>query len=325
MLLRKLFVLFVFSQISGLALAQAIDNLASYRTAGTDRYMRLYYDNDYFSTYDLYYTQGANFEWANPSLRKFPLSKLLFATGENNVYGISLEHNAYTPTSISHNDILYGDRPFAAALFLKTFAISNRPDKRVRVTSSLSTGLIGQSAGAHWIQQTIHEWINDTDPQGWQYQVKNDLVLNYEAGVEKNIMHVNHFLLINALANARVGTLNDKLSAGLVFMTGALHPAITSVFTSQTQTKKKFHFHMYAQPLVNAVLYDATLQGGVFNRKNPYTLSYDQVSRFTVQGNAGVVFYIQSVYLEYFQSVISKEFTSGLKHHFGGVRIGVNL
>jgi lipid A 3-O-deacylase len=54
-------------------------------------------------------------------------------------------------------------------------------------------------------------------------------------------------------------------------------------------------------------------------------LSFDQVNHFTFQGNAGLVIYIKSVYLEYFQSYITREFNSGSGHHWGGIRIGVNF
>jgi lipid A 3-O-deacylase len=310
--------------IQHFSFAQAIDNQASFRSMSTSRYVRLHYDNDYFSTTDLYYTQGGNLEIVAASFEEFPLSRLLIVGKENRHFGIAIEHNAYTPTSISHSEILHGDRPFAAALFLKTFSVSSNPAKRLRITSGLSTGIIGQAAGARWIQKTIHEWIGDTDPQGWENQIQNDVVLNYEAGIEKNILHFQNYFLLNGFLNTRVGTLNDKASFGTVFMLGKINPVITSVFSEREVKSEKFNFHLYFQPMVNAVLYDATLQGGMF-RNSPYTLAFDEVSHFTFQGNAGVVFYISSVYLEYFQSYITKEFHSGSDHHWGGVRIGVNF
>ena len=70
-----------------------------------------------------------NFEFISPRLKKNPLTKLLIVPKENkNVLGLAVEHNAYTPTSISYNEILYGDRPFAASLMAKTFAGSNHPN-----------------------------------------------------------------------------------------------------------------------------------------------------------------------------------------------------
>ena len=311
--------------ISTSALSQTIDNTASFRMSTAESLIQLHYGNDYFSGSDEYYTQGVNLEFINPALIHNPLKRLLIAPKENtNLYGIAIEHNAYTPTSISSNEILYDDRPFAASLMVKTFSGSNHRSKHYRITSSLSLGMIGKVAGAHTIQQTIHKWINDTDPQGWQYQIKNDLILNYEVGIEKSIFHSRYFL-INGLASGRVGTLNTKFSLGGTVMLGRLNSAIISTFSNVTLLQKqKITFHLYAQPVINTIVYDATLQGGmIFNRDSPYTLTSKEIEHFTFQGNAGVVFTLGSFNIEYFQSILSKEFTTGHDHRWGGLRIGI--
>lgn len=312
--------------LSSNALSQVIDNTASFRITPAKAYIRLHYENDYFSGSDEYYTQGINLEFVSPVLEKNPLSRLLLTPKENaNQFGMAVEHNAYTPTSIRSNAILYNDRPFAAALMIKSFGLSNNEAKRYRITSSLSLGMIGPVAGAHEIQRMIHRWINDTNPQGWQYQIKNDLIINYEASLEKNLVHSRYFIL-NGFSAARVGTLNTRFSLGSVLMLGKLNSSITSLFTRNTNSeqKQKFSFQFYAQPLMNLVLYDATLEGGmIFNRDSPYTLSNSELNHFTFQGNTGIIFTTKTFSLEYFQSILSKEFNSGHSHRWGGIRIGV--
>ena len=179
------------------------------------------------------------------------------------------------------------------------------------------------------MQKTIHKWINDRQPKGWQYQIKNDLILNYEAGIEKNILHLKNHFLLNGFANARIGTLNNKFSAGLVIMFGKINQGITSVFSgTETDESKKenFSFHFYIQTIASAVAYDATMQGGLLNKENPYTITNKNISHFTLQGNAGITIQIYRFNMEYFQSVISKEFTASLPYHrWGGIRIGLRL
>jgi len=315
--------------IRQLAFAQAIDNTASFRMIDADKYVRLDYENDFFTKTDFYYTQGILLEMVNPSYKKFPLSKLLLTTKNGAAsYGISLEHDAYTPRSLTNDNILYGDRPFAAAVFLKTFSFSNNKNQRYRLTSSLSTGVIGPAAGGYVVQRTIHRWLHESAPKGWQYQIRNDAVINYEVGMEKNIAHPAQFLIVNGFANARAGSLNDKFSTGLVVLFGKMNSAITSVF-APTQTTvpgvEKFNVHLYLQPLINFVGYDATLQGGVFNRTSVYTISPADIRRITLQGNYGLVMMLHSLYLEYFESVLTKEFDTGQSHFWGGVRVGVKL
>jgi lipid A 3-O-deacylase len=307
--------------------AQVIDNTSSVRIMSSDTYIRFHYENDYFSKSDQYYTQGMNLEFVSKALKKNPLNIALLLSKNATLFGLAIEHNAYTPTSIRSNEILYGDRPFAASIMIKTFSSSFFQNYRLRVSSSLSMGMIGSIAGAEQLQRDIHRWINYINPQGWQYQIKNDLIINYEARLEKNVIHSSH-LLLNGLATLRAGTYNTKASIGASILFGKLNTAILNSFAGavQSDSRQKFFVHLYTQPIFNAVVYDATLQGGIiFNRNSPYTLSSEELKHFTFQGNAGIVVTIGSFNIEYFQSMISREFNTGQVHHWGGIRLGFLL
>ena len=312
--------------MSFLTYSQAVDNMASFRMMQTDKYMRLHYENDYFSKSDRYYTQGVHHEFVSPLFGRYLWNRFLLGTRTGTrLYGIGLEHNAYTPASIESHDILIGDRPFAADFFVKFFSMRNDGFKQKRITSALALGVLGPAASGEEIQYGIHKLIGDTEPQGWEHQIRNTLLLTYDAGIEKNIVHIKDNFLLNGFGNARIGTVNDKLSVGIVLMAGKIHSTTASVFSRIASAgKNRFNFHVYAQPIVNAVFFDATMQGGLF-QENPYTLPPGQIQRFTIQGNYGLVIQFRSIYLEYFQSVISKEFEAGSMHKWGGVRIGVNV
>ncbi|NOT75893.1 MAG: lipid A deacylase LpxR family protein [Cyclobacteriaceae bacterium] len=325
--LKFSFLISFFWIIANLSSGQTIDNMASFRMVDGNRYIRLNVDNDYFTATDDYYTAGINLEMVHPLFRKFPLTKILVAPQRYKTRsGISLEQNGYTPKSIEHDDILYGDRPFAATLQLKTFSMSVDSMRHQRITSSLSLGIIGQGAGGYGVQKALHELIHYTIPRGWQNQIHNDIIINYEFAFEKNLVHLNNKFLINGMMQARAGTLNTRLSSGFVMMIGKLNPSITRAFSESGISAiptKKFRFHVYLQPLMNIVGYDATLQGGFFNRDSPYTISQNDLTRITFQANYGFVLSFKSIYLEYFKSIISKEFVEGDFHRWGGVRIGV--
>jgi lipid A 3-O-deacylase len=309
--------------------SQAIDNMSSFRMLPAKSYFRLNYDNDYFTATDYYYTQGINFEVVAPAYRSFFLARILY-TGKqgDSQHGISIEHNGYTPTSISSDQILYGDRPFAAALMFKTFAMTDRPATRDRITSSFTLGIIGPAAGGYEMQREIHARIHATTPMGWQYQIANDIVLNYEIGYEKNLAHARDIFLINSLGTLHAGTLSTKATVGAVVMFGRLNSKILSTFDgtgTAFNPTKKLRFHAYAQPMFNVIGYDATLQGGVFNHSSPYTIATGDISRITGQINYGVVVTFNSMYLEYYKAVITKEWQTGIMHHWGGIRVGVKL
>jgi len=303
--------------------AQVIDNTASFRAVDADRFVRIHYENDFFTATDYYYSQGINTEFVHPMFNKFFLHRILIKGKQAQQMGMAFEHNGFTPTSTDSDSILYGDRPYAATLTGRVFSISNY--KCARITSSFSFGVIGPAAGGKAMQSTIHQWIDDDQPKGWENQIQNDIVLKYTASLECNVVQIPDRLMLNSIVSAQLGTLNTKTSGGITLIVGKLNSRLTSSFgkTSRYSGNKDFTFHGYIQPLVNFVAYDATLQGGLFNNNSPYTLHADNISRVTLQANLGLVMQAGPMYMEYFVTYLSKEFNTGLSHAWGGVRIGV--
>ena len=299
-----------------------IDNTPSYKHIGYQSYFRLNYENDVFSATDKYYTQGIHLEVVAPWVIDFPISKLLIHPHFSSLrYGIGLEHNGYTPTSISNPAILYGDRPFTATLALKSFLLGIDPAGKQRFTSSIYTGVIGQSAGGMEMQTAIHRWLNNITPHGWPNQIHNDVVLNYQMGYEKQLISVGHVFAMDADAQMRVGTLSDKAGVGTTLMGGYFH----SPYATDAIDTRQFSIYAYEHAEVNVIGYDATLQGGIFNRTSPYTLSAGDLSHATFQNRFGFVVSWQGVCLEYFQSLLSREFKTGDFHVWGGVQVAIGL
>jgi len=302
--------------------AQAIDNTLSFKNINTDRYFRINYENDFFSATDIYYTQGIHLELVTPAIKDFPLCKLLIHPAGGTVkYGIGAEHDAYTPTSIRSDTILYGDRPFAACLFLKTFLIATDEEKRQRISTTLNTGLIGAGAGGKEMQTGIHSWLHGVHPHGWQYQINNDIILNYQLDYEKQLLAYNKIFSLDADAMVRAGTLNDKAAIGFTIMTGYFD----SPFNNTPAEKKNFRIYAYEHPEIDIVGYEATLQGGVFNRTSPYTIDANNITRIVLQNRFGFVLQYRRVYLEYFQSYLSNEFKTGNYHVWGGIQVAWGL
>ncbi len=93
--------------------AQKIDNTASFRDMQTQRYFRINYENDFFTSSDLYYTQGYQLELVTPWLRKNPINHLfLQLKGSEQKYGLLFENLGYIPSTIREVGIQYNDRPY---------------------------------------------------------------------------------------------------------------------------------------------------------------------------------------------------------------------
>ncbi|MGB6153476.1 MAG: lipid A deacylase LpxR family protein [Pricia sp.] len=296
--------------------AQQIDHLASFRDIKSDSYFRFNYDNDFFAATDKDYTQGYNFELVALILAKNPLNVLFLAPkGTISKHGLSVQHIGFTPEQYQLPEIQFGDRPFAAAIMLKPFLVATDTVKKSRTTSSLSLGIMGPSAFGREMQTGIHRLIDDKLPLGWRNQIKNDMVLNYSLGYEKRLWAYNQMLSLQGRANVQLGTLFTNVSAGLNSTVGL----IDSPFTTE---KTGFRIYLYAQPTFKLVGFDATLQGGLFNRDSPYTISAAAVERFTAQFDFGLIFKTRTLYFEYTRTLITREFETGRASAWGGVNIG---
>ena len=305
--------------------AQVIDNTTTFRTINSDKYRSFHYDNDFFGNADYYYTQGINAEYVHPKLKALPFTFLLIKLYNSNLkYGIGVDLYGYTPTSIRSDSILHFNRPYAGAISAKQFLIAVDTIHHGKIVSSFTIGVIGPAALGNEIQTTIHRTLGKQLPNGWKYQVKNDLIINYTAAYEKRLVQWKNNFLLNAKGEVRAGTINTKANTALNFMAGHFKDPYQSS-SYQLLHKKKFSYYLFGQSEINFVGYDASLQGGLLNKKSVYTIAANQLKRITYQQTAGIAFSINNVYLSYYKSWLTSEFAGGKRHAWGGIGVGVAL
>jgi lipid A 3-O-deacylase len=317
--MRKIALLVLFTcLLLPAGLAQKIDNLAAFRDIKKANYFRIYYDNDLFAATDYNYTQGMSLELVAPCFEANPINYLFFTPKRAEFrYGLALETIAFTPQRYELTEIQYGDRPFAAATMLKSFMITTDTLKASRFSSFLNIGIIGPAALGEQIQVGIHKAIKNTLPQGWDNQIRNDIAINYSVSYEKKVLRFRDLFSLQATANVNIGTLFTNGGLGMNSTIGIINSPFTSI-----HKRNGFRLYFYSQALVNVIGYDATLQGGIFNKKSPYTISSEDVERFTGQLNCGIVLKTKSLYAEYSYSAISREYKTGPVAKWGGIRIG---
>lgn len=297
--------------------AQKIDAFSSYHKINDTSYFRFHYDNDYFTSSDQNYTQGYSFEIVLDALKKNPINALLLNdVNASQQFGVSIDHIGFTPNNIGSPDIQFGDRPFASAIMLKSFKINTNAKRKSRLISALRLGLIGPGAFGKEMQVGIHEATGNTIPQGWQNQIKNDAVVNYEVIYQREILAIPRYFSLQYEASANLGTLNTNASAGVVAMAGLFANPFSNA------SKRGFQIYIYSKPQVNFIGYDATLQGGLLNRKSPHTISTSNVERVVGQHNFGMVIQTKTLYFEYTSTNITRVFASGTSASWGGIKIG---
>ena len=311
--------LIVFLAFISLSLeGQKIDNTISYRDIEREGHFRLHYDNDFFVETDRNYTQGYQLEWAAPLLRKNPINYILLKRKQtDSKFGIALEGFGFTPENLESSEIQIGDRPYAAVTVLKSFAIYYDKIKRHRISSSFAIGMIGPVNLGRETQVFLHELTDSAFPKGWHHQIQNDVVLNYGVRIEKNllpfeILSFDKTISLDSESQLNVGSLFTNFSTGFIFKIGLL----------KSDKFQKIKIYVYAHPWGKTIFYDATLQGGLLNRQNSYTISSSNIKRLGFQFDAGLVLKIHGFYFEYAHTWLTPEFEGGENTAWGGLRLG---
>ena len=133
--------------------------------------------------------------------------------------------------------------------------------------------------------------------------------------------HAGNNFVLKTNAEERLGTLDEKISGGFNFMAGRFNKR----YTTGNDKKRKVEYYFYGQGRTNFIGYDASMQGGLLNRKSPYVIAGIDVTRVTFQADAGIILNFRKLYLSYTQSLLTKEFRTGTYHRWGVVSIGFAL
>ncbi|WP_262922996.1 lipid A deacylase LpxR family protein [Hymenobacter cellulosilyticus] len=184
MLISRWFVALLFLPLS--AAAQTADSLS------TDRLVFYTFANDAFFRTDYYFTQGMTLNLVLPVFSKSPVNKILLPgpAGSVHHYGVKLHYDGFTPLRIQDDTIRRGDRPYASYIYATLYHTATSSSAKRRLTSGLNLGFIGPAAGAKAFQTKVHELLDAPTPRGWDYQIRTDVVLGYEALLEQQLLSV---------------------------------------------------------------------------------------------------------------------------------------
>jgi hypothetical protein len=278
----------------------------------------LEFDNDTYYYTDYNYTYGLELEFTAPFLNTSPFRHVFPKATDNqiNISGVSLVQRLYSPQDIHDTAIQFNDRPFAATLELTHFLYSRNAHSGLEFSSRLRLGVMGPAAGGAKLQQKIHDWIKSPDPLGWDYQISNYLIINYDFYIFYPILYRPDYKF-GISGRARAGTLFDDFGAGINFAFGKKQ------FGQEKLKSRKFRFGFNTDAALRTVLYNATLQGGMFSNDNPYTIGRDEISPFVFSFNASIFIAYQAVCLSLEHNFLTKEFKSGISHAYSSIKLGL--
>ncbi|MCE3260095.1 MAG: hypothetical protein K0S12_1736 [Bacteroidetes bacterium] len=277
-------------------------------------YFSFIYENDLFGKTDRYYTQGVRAQLVGPAFKASPLSKILFRKKNwLTYYGLGAEQDCFTPTSILYDTINSKERPYAGTFVLSSFATSMR--EGLRINSAVDLGWTGPCARCEEEQKAIHMATNNDEPLGWKNQIGSDVIINYKASVEQGLVNTNFFQMIGG-PEIRLGTLYTDAGYSLGIRVGQMSSYFKNYTVEKNSTEKKFQCFITAKAKERYVLYNATLQGGLFS-ESPHVKKSAEVTPFVFTSHLGLTLAYKQVFVEVAGIYTSKEFKEGLDHGWG--------
>lgn len=258
--------------------------------------LELYEDNDlllFINGTDQYYTNGTRISYSySRKVNGFSFfDKGLIGFKDDTIkrYSWGLMQTMFTPENISKDSLQNGDWPYAGCLFMSHSVYSVNRSKNLGIRSEYLLGIIGPWSFASETQTFVHKLINSTSPNGWQWQIDNYPILNYNISIEPKIITSRHF---DAIANfdVNVGSLMNQFKTGLKFRLGVKN-------NYYRMEPKKYQFYLTYHLNGAFVIYSAYLEGGFFDKRKyeegiskGYRLNESQISRFYLESQLGINF-----------------------------------
>lgn len=231
-------------------------------------------DNDLFiSTYqDRYYTNGMFLSY------RF-LSQKTPTIFSEKIYEFKIGHHIYTPKKANVFSRSEHDRPFAAYLFAEAGYTNYYKNNQI-LKLSAQLGVLGASAKGKELMKMVHDIYGFKNADGWKYQITDAFALNF-------LGSYIHFLGSDASKKfdvswyntTKIGTIFNDFSTGFYGRIGLkpLQKLVNSVAfggnlnNENTSLNSSSELFFYIKPTVSFVLYDATIQGSLFNDTSPIT------------------------------------------------------
>lgn len=287
----------------------------STKVSESNHIVRFQWSNDFIHQTDQYFSNGFLLEYYNPIFEHNPFNFILFprAKAKYVLEGISLTQDLFTPIELTDTVKQKADRPFAAYILIGAKRVLFSLKYKLRLTSEIQVGIIGESAMGKEIQNGIHDLLPTSSwVYGWANQIRDDFCINYFAQIEKEI-YGKDWYEFNWVVSTKLGSPYTYLDAGTTFRFGKFDQKYLRDFESLSNLGWQSYF--FADLRVRLVGYNATLQGGLFNNNSIYTI--DNINRVVADLVTGINYSHKNFKIELAQHYMTKAYPEAKIHRWG--------
>ncbi|WP_164503691.1 lipid A deacylase LpxR family protein [Pleionea sediminis] len=203
-------------------------------------------DNDLFLGDDSGYSNGLYYSLYNASQNEGVEHPLLLAptiwsynsneSPKLSFNALTFGHIIVTPDDITQTSEQPNDIPYGGLLFLHRAHIADFGGYADKMSTTI--GLLGPSSRADRVQTSIHRITGSDIPQGWDNQLKDELVFQFSRGRAWRIwssQQDNSDFILGV--DSKFGTLETSIGAGAMFRVGReIEQSFSSVLLNDDRT-----------------------------------------------------------------------------------------
>lgn len=268
------------------------------------------------------FTNGLAIVYGGSFLKKLGGEWLGIEMAESqNEYSLGLVQEMYTPEDIRNPDLDTTDRPYSGLLHFDFTANSNQLLRGRKIVSTLSIGVQGPASLAKETQSWVHGFTDNYVPAGWDNQIGNGLVLDYEFSYQHLISPGSTYLESSLQGIGHVGTIRNYLQLGIVNRIGWFNSSFSNFGGLRNRKEKvseeirvnrergrgrtvyvsrKWQAYLIADADIAYVLYDGTVSGSLVPfEESLYLLEWDAITRFSGATRLGIDLSYGSIQLQY--------------------------
>lgn len=241
-----------------------------------DQEFTLRNDNDVytFRDSDKYYSNGiiSKYRWITQP-GKF-LTPKSFRDSAKVIIEAELSSKFFTPKFLTLENVDEFDRPYAGLLSMAYYInYFKKSDQKLRYGFDLT--LIGSASGAGAFQEWYHRLAGFPDPQGWGYQIPNELTVNLVGEFQKQFMIAKGAVDMVSTTSGVLGSGFTNAKQMVDLRLGRLQRLDRSAFANSLIGEGSEYVidqvYIYAGIGVEYVLHNITIQGSIWNDDAPHT------------------------------------------------------
>ncbi|KGJ96973.1 lipid A deacylase LpxR family protein [Colwellia psychrerythraea] len=302
-------------------------------------------ENDGLFASDGNYTNGFSLAWESkplqiyhqhltlsmPLLLQWQYVLRLPVNNKQSAWGVKVSQRMWTPSDIGITYSQSNDRPYVGLVELESHTADYSSSFAQK--NWLTLGIIGPKARAERVQTKVHNFTGSTMPQGWQYQVQEQVTAQFAYEVDSLLYRNKTYFSqsqwdVSGFSHIALGNLETQAAVGLLFRWGTELSSSFGRLSSHfghignlTEVIPDSHITIHARLALGYRFHDLSIEGNL-----PYE-SLVELQHKQAKATAGFTWSLDNLALTWSLNTYTRTYQSDTKpwHSYGSLTLSCAL